>query len=640
MVLVNKVLVSPLILAMAAIIIPTGVNARLSLPPIQNKLCYHRYTTPNTISHSRNKYSRYSTTKTTSNSIIQHSILQIRGGGIFGTSKSNDEEEYEYYELDDNTSNEEYYYEEEDTDYLLSTPIPTASSADNTAIKERDDSDFSTRKQKQQAVAEQKRVQKEEKKRKLIEKKRLAAAEQAKHKRDLKTKARQNKKEKEKNENEYLLETPAIENKSRKKSQSKRSKRRSQWLPQSSSKTSSALVAPSSGGIINRGRSLSSIKSYNYSAILSSLSGILSTVIQPIKNILTSITHKIISLLSKYISILWSILLSTFDYVWYGPINGVTTTGIINRHGGLQSLLFNTQIGMTISYIVGLTLLSVLVTKLWNIKPIGDDNDSDEDDDDDAYYVDPPTVEEELRFLYHDFNARNPLAKERIAKVITKKQNRCSLPERRRQRRDMKKDDSPRNRKGRRKHAIESIQSWWKERPGQRSISIIEPQHIRNSQQSKTQSQESMRRLQKQLMESEQEREIMSRDIRDLKHDLQRAHDDSRSIVSQNKWLEKQTSQIMEAEQARDSVKGVLDRERTRRFAENERKNQLGRGYNDLDLDKTRRGTRLADYELPNNLAKGFNDLDLNSMGRDASRRFDGVRITREIDKNDDYDAM
>jgi len=131
----------------------------------------------------------------------------------------------------------------------------------------------------------------------------------------------------------------------------------------------------------------------------------------------------------------------------------------------------------------------------------------------------------------------------------------------------------------------------------------------------------------------------MSRDIRDLKHDLQKAHDDSRSIVSQNKWLEKQTSQIMEAEQARASVKGVLDRERTRRFAENERKNQLGKGYNDLDL-KTKRGKRLADYELPNNLAKGFNDLDLNSMGRDASRRFDSIRITREIDKNDDYDAM
>jgi len=573
--------------------------------------------------------------------------LQIRGGGIFGTSKSDDDEyEYEYYEVDDNTSNSddsEYYYEEEDTDYLLSTPIPTASSSD-TVIKERDDNDFSAKKQKQQAVAEQKRLQKEEKKRKLIEKKRLAATEKAKHRMDIKAKPRQNNKKN--SENEYLLETPATETKPR-KSQSKRTKRRSQWLPQSSSKTSSALVPPSSGGITNRGRSLLSIKSYNYSAILSSLSGILSTIIQPIKNILSSITNKLISLISKYISIIWSIIINTWDYLWYGPINGVTTTGIVNRHGGLQSLLFNTQIGMTISYIIGITLLSILVTKLWNIKPIGDDNDSDEDDDA-AYFVDPPTVEEELRFLHHDFVARNPLAKERIAKVITKKQNRFSLPERRRRDR---KDDSPRNRKGRRKHAIESIQSWWKERPGQRSISIIEPQHLRNPQHTKSQSQESMRRLQKQLLESEQEREIMSRDIRDLKHDLQKAHDDSRSIVSQNKWLEKQTSQIMEAERsqngnsgemdrARASVKGVLDRERTRRFAENERKNQLGRGYNDLDLDKTRRGTRLADYELPNNLAKGFNDLDLNSMGRDASRRFDGIRITREIDKNDDFDAM
>lgn len=588
------VVINILIPLLISVVTLVGTNARLSLPPIllQNN---HRYTTPNTISHSPNKYSRYYTTKTTSNSIIQHnSILQIRGGGIFNSKSDKEEYEYEYYEVDDNTSNSddsEYYYEEEDTDYLLSTPL----SSSNTAIKDRDDSTFSAKK-KQQAASEQKRLQKEEKKRKLIEKKRLAAAEQAKHKRDIKAKARQNSKKN--SENEYLLETPATETKPRKKSQSKRRsiKRRSQWLPQSSSKTSSALVP--SGGITNR-RSISSIKSYNYSAILSSLSGILSTVIQPIKNVLSSITNKLTSLISNYISVLWSIIINTFDYLWYGPINGVTTTGIVNRHGGLQSLLFNTQIGMTISYIVGLTLLSVLVTKLWNIKPIGDsDNDSDEDDDDDAYYVDPPTVEEELRFLHHDFDARNPLAKERIAKVITKKQNRFSLPERQRQRRDIKKDDSPRNRKGRRKHAIESIQSWWKERPGQRSISIIEPQHLRDPQQqsSKTQSQESMRRLQNQLMASEQEREIMSRDIRDLKHDLQKAHDDSRSIVSQNKWLEKQTSQFIEAEQARASVKGVLDRERTRRFAENERKNQLGRGYNDLDLDKTRKGTRIADY--------------------------------------------
>jgi len=574
--------------------------------------------------------------------------LQIRGGGIFGRSKSDEEEyEYEYYEVDDNSSNSddsEYYYEEEDADYLLSTPIPSDTVKESHGSQNQVKNKAIADRKKQQAVAEQKRLQKEEKKRKLIEKKRLAAAEQAKHKRDIKAKPRQNNKKN--SENEYLLDTPAIENKP--KSQSKQ--RRSQWLPQSSSRTTSALVPPSSGGIANRGRSLSSIKSYNYSAILSSLSTILTTIVRPIGNVLSNITNKLTSLLSKYISIIWSIILNTVDYIWYGPVNGVTTTGIVNRHGGLQSLLFNTQIGMTISYIIGLTLFSVLVTKLWNIKPIGTE-DSDEDDDDNAYYVDPPTVEEELRFLHHDFDARNPLAKERIAKVITKKQNRFSLPERRRQRRDMKKDDSSRNRKGRRKHAIESIQSWWKERPGQRSISIIEPQHLRNPQHTKSQSQESMRRLQKQLLESEQEREIMSRDIRDLKHDLQKAHDDSRSIVSQNKWLEKQTSQIMEAERsqngnsgemdrARASVKGVLDRERTRRFAENERKNQLGRGYNDLDLDKTRRGKRLADYELPNNLAKGFNDLDLNSMGRDASRRFDGIRITREIDKNDDYDAM
>lgn len=67
-------------------------------------------------------------------------------------------------------------------------------------------------------------------------------------------------------------------------------------------------------------------------------------------------------------------------------------------------------------------------------------------------------------------------------------------------------------------------------------------------------------------------------DVQRLQHKLQKTQNDARSIISQNKWLEKQTSkadQILakaveverrkandEMGRVRDSMKGVLERER------------------------------------------------------------------------------
>lgn len=119
-----------------------------------------------------------------------------------------------------------------------------------------------------------------------------------------------------------------------------------------------------------------------------------------------------------------------------------------------------------------------------------------------------------------------------------------------------------------------------------------------------------------------------------------KTQNDARSIISQNKWLEKQTSkadQILakaveverrkandEMGRVRDSMKGVLERER-----------MLMRGR------IAGGGSSLERRDM--NAIKGQNDLDINKGS--STRRLDGVKIVREIDQvdesnsNDDSDS-
>ena len=61
----------------------------------------------------------------------------------------------------------------------------------------------------------------------------------------------------------------------------------------------------------------------------------------------------------------WSAVRNTFDYLWYGPIDGVTTTGIATREGGLSALLFSTPVGLVLTSVAVLGLISVMVNRLW-----------------------------------------------------------------------------------------------------------------------------------------------------------------------------------------------------------------------------------------------------------------------------------
>jgi uncharacterized protein YbaP (TraB family) len=68
---------------------------------------------------------------------------------------------------------------------------------------------------------------------------------------------------------------------------------------------------------------------------------------------------------------------------------------------------------------------------------------------------------------------------------------------------------------------------------------MIESQHVQNQQPASTQQ---ISRLQGQLAKAEHERELLQSDVQRLQNRLQKAHHDARSLVNQNKWLEKQQS--------------------------------------------------------------------------------------------------
>mmetsp|Transcript_31634 Transcript_31634/g.60405 ORF Transcript_31634/g.60405 Transcript_31634/m.60405 type:complete len:155 (+) Transcript_31634:191-655(+) len=143
-----------------------------------------------------------------------------------------------------------------------------------------------------------------------------------------------------------------------------------------------------------------------------------------------------------------------------------------------------------------------------------------------------------------------------------------------------------------------------------------------------------MKRLQKQLHASEQERTILQQDVQRLQHKLQKGERDARSIVMQNKWLEKQTSQAdrilteaVEVERrkandemgrVRESMKGVLERER-----------MLMRGRMAGGSSSSERGGG-----RDNVVVGGENDIDLNKGA--PKRILDGVKIVREVDQVDD----
>ena len=397
-----------------------------------------------------------------------------------------------------------------------------------------------------------------------------------------------------------------------------------------------------------------------YSDVLSSLSSALGVLLQPMGNSIQSIIKFISSTISRYISISLSLIHNSLDFMWYGPVEGVTTTGIPTRYGGLSVFLTSGPVLLIASSIVFVGLLSVMIssripndekrtieqsTRENNGRRFYRSSDGDMSDDE------PPSIEEELHFLNREFDAANPTTKDRITKSIISTTNRL-WPKQSKRRNTTNKDTRPKSRRGQRQFTIQSIQRWWKERPNQPPIAIIEPQHIRNQQQQQQQQQQQrtsppttgkeIHQLQKKLAVSEQERAILEQDVQHLLTKLQRAQKLAKSASLHNKWQEKLTSRT-------DQI--LLGRENGGVVQEDEnvgRQQRIPRSKGGGTIGQTR-GTRIADggggggggadgrgmhdwEEVQRNGGiRGRNDLDIQAGPN--PRILDGVTIVRDVDE-------
>ncbi len=402
---------------------------------------------------------------------------------------------------------------------------------------------------------------------------------------------------------------------------------------------------------------------------ISTLSNFLLTLLLPIGSSLKSLAYYTYTTLSQWIIRSIQLLRDVLDIIWYGPaIDGITTTGVMSRYGGLQGILFGSTLSMVVTAVVGVGLISWMVHVAFLSSSDDDDevysnnsgsgrmfrpwtwvrfgqrfnnmmeDDDEEEDDMDAiphYSLNPPTMDEELEFISRTFKSANPTSKQRISETIATTSNQGLFhrwTNRRRRRRSGEQQSGNNSPRRQRKLTIKSIQKWWKRDSnnmmvnGGQPINIIKPNHRRysssNNNNNKNNKNPSLHQLQNQLKKSEQERYQLQNDLQKLQLRLQKAHSDARSIALQNKWLEKQTSradQILsraveverkkaneEVERVRGEMKSVLERERL-----------MMRGNKSIG---------------------GGNDIDLN-RGPDK-RVMDGVTIVRDVDDYDDDDML
>jgi hypothetical protein len=387
-----------------------------------------------------------------------------------------------------------------------------------------------------------------------------------------------------------------------------------------------------------------------YSDVLASLSAALGIVLHPVGNAIHSVSNAVASILSRYISMALSLIRNTLDFIWYGPVEGVMTTGIPSRDGGLSSFMTSGPVMLVVTSILVVAMLSAVITSRIPSSEKTFDHSSRErkirrfyrnNGDDDGP---SPSIEEELHFLNSEFDAANPTTKDRITKSIIATTNRLwpnsmhqKQPQQQRRRLSTKNDKRPKSRRGQRQFTIQSIQQWWKERPIQPSVSIIEPQHLRNEQQQQQQPLpllgKTVHQLQKKLAASEQERAILRQDVQHLLTKLQKAQELAKSASLHNKWHEKLTSrtdQILERE--REKVGGDEDgRQRKPRSLGKVSTRQTGGGVAGVGGEGGRTHDRGV-LERSGGIG-GRNDLDIQAGPN--PRILDGVTIVREMNEMD-----
>ncbi|KAL7485914.1 hypothetical protein ACHAW6_011510 [Cyclotella cf. meneghiniana] len=324
------------------------------------------------------------------------------------------------------------------------------------------------------------------------------------------------------------------------------------------------------------------------SRCINMFNSVASSILQPILRFIQALADTSKALAVQSLSVVMALVRRSIDALWYGPVEGVTTTGIA-RTGGLGSLLASSSFVVRIAssmLIVGfITLLVRHQQQHRGMLPDGGESRHNEfgkafrgwrrhaqnngiskeiDDDQEEYYDsepdsnESPTAEEELEF-FHSLDAANPISRQNGSKKITGKRRIWPFHK-----------TQTTSRQSQRQRSVKSIQHWWRQRPSS-VVDIIEPQQQPPPSQQ-------IYRLQHQLAQSEQEREVLRIDVQRLQHRLQRAHHDARAIIEKNKWLESQQAKAdsiltraieverrkanSELERVRDTMKDVLQRER------------------------------------------------------------------------------
>lgn len=279
-------------------------------------------------------------------------------------------------------------------------------------------------------------------------------------------------------------------------------------------------------------------------AVITSVSKMTTAIIKPILIILSTIFHSTISFVGKWASIIFALLRQAIDALWYGPVDGVTTTGI-SRAGGFSGLISSSPFIVITSSVLVVGIFMVfrqqmtleaeekgnnMFARLVSMFRQRETEDNSLNEEEDEFYDSDgsePSPEEELQFL-NSFDAANPTSRERISKKISKRRGIWPFK--------TSQKPTPRQEKRQQQRSVKSIQKWWKQRPSN-TVQIIEPSRVQQPPLS-----HQVARLKNQLSQSEQERAVLQSDVARLQHRLQKAHHDAKAIMSKNQWLEKQQS--------------------------------------------------------------------------------------------------
>lgn len=311
----------------------------------------------------------------------------------------------------------------------------------------------------------------------------------------------------------------------------------------------------------------------------------LGSVLRPVGSFLRSALRGVYVTLARWVALLVASARHSVDTALYGAVDGVTTTGLASRRGGLGAMLSSSA--PAVLSVSAVALLVLVTARAIVPRMRGRDGEVRGERDEDE-----PSVEQEIEFLNKSFAPANPAASSRIVETIARQRARFA----RRVGRVRRERTSNMSRRGQRQFTIKSIQSWWKERPGQQSIAIIEPRHLRDEGRPLNQE---VKKLHRQLQNSEQERELLRAENERLRSRIEgaqeiasrvnkgREDDPKASRKSPAKKVSKRRARAEEEAERRLREVEEMEAIEHERMLRGRYGSDMLMGRNDLDLDRS-----------------------------------------------------